>query len=76
MLLFSFFISCSKVLIGKFPKLIDDIIQYFRDDIPTLRSCILVNIFWCQIAIPLLWKDPFSMKNSKNFHFIEIYYIK
>ncbi|CAB4418831.1 unnamed protein product [Rhizophagus irregularis] len=65
--------ACSKVLLGNFPELTDDIIQYFRDDIPTLRSCILVNKFWCQIAIPLLWKDPFSMKNPKNFHFIEIY---
>ncbi|PKK64964.1 hypothetical protein RhiirC2_853936 [Rhizophagus irregularis] len=65
--------ACSKVLLGNLPELTDDIIQYFRDDIPTLRSCILVNKFWCQIAIPLLWKDPFSMKNPKNFHFIEIY---
>ncbi|GET64044.1 hypothetical protein GLOIN_2v1781695 [Rhizophagus irregularis DAOM 181602=DAOM 197198] len=65
--------ACSKVLLGNFPELTDDIIQYFRDDISTLHSCILVNKFWCQIAIPLLWKDPFSIKNPKNFHFIEIY---
>ncbi|CAB4435103.1 unnamed protein product [Rhizophagus irregularis] len=65
--------ACSKVLLGNCPELTDDIIQYFRDDIPTLHSCILVNKFWCRIAIPLLWKDPFSMKNPKNFHFIEIY---
>ncbi|POG64091.1 hypothetical protein GLOIN_2v1783347 [Rhizophagus irregularis DAOM 181602=DAOM 197198] len=65
--------ACSKVLLGNCPELTDDIIQYFRDDIPTLNSCILVNKFWCQIAIPLLWKDPFSMNNPKNFHFIEIY---
>ncbi|PKC58486.1 hypothetical protein RhiirA1_541044 [Rhizophagus irregularis] len=68
--------ACSKVFLGNFPELTYDIIQYFQDDIPTLRSCILVNKFLCQITIPLLWKDPFSMKNPKNyknFHFIEIY---
>ncbi|PKK64662.1 hypothetical protein RhiirC2_787189 [Rhizophagus irregularis] len=65
--------ACSKILLGDLPELTYDIIQYFRDDIPTLRSCILVNRFWCQTAIPLLWKDPFSIKNPKNFHFIEIY---
>ncbi|PKY51911.1 hypothetical protein RhiirA4_424860 [Rhizophagus irregularis] len=65
--------ACSKVLLGNFPELTDDIIRYFQDDISTLHSCILVNKFWCQIAIPLLWKDPFSIKNPKNFHFIEIY---
>ncbi|UZO06293.1 uncharacterized protein OCT59_026622 [Rhizophagus irregularis] len=65
--------ACSKVMLGDFPELTYDIIQYFRNDIPTLHSCILVNRFWCQIVIPLLWKDPFSMKNPKNFHFIELY---
>ncbi|PKY20979.1 hypothetical protein RhiirB3_434452 [Rhizophagus irregularis] len=65
--------ACSKVLLGNLPELTEDIIQYFRDDISTLHSCILVNKFWCQITIPLLWKDPFSMKNPKNLHFIEIY---
>ncbi|RGB41171.1 hypothetical protein C1646_739225 [Rhizophagus diaphanus] len=65
--------ACSKVMLGDFPELTYDIMQYFRNDIPTLHSCILVNRFWCQIVIPLLWKDPFSMKNPKNFHFIEIY---
>ncbi|EXX61399.1 uncharacterized protein OCT59_005879 [Rhizophagus irregularis] len=65
--------ACSKVLLGNFPELTDDIFQYFRGDIPTLHSCVLVNKFWCQIAIPLLWEDPFLMKNPKNFHFIEIY---
>ncbi|GES79271.1 hypothetical protein GLOIN_2v1784886 [Rhizophagus clarus] len=28
---------------------------------------------WCRLAIPLLWKDPFSIKFPKNYHFIEIY---
>ena len=65
--------SCSKILSGDLPELVYEIIKNFQNDYSTLHSCILVNKFWCQIAIPLLWKDPFSMKNPKNFHFIEIY---
>src|SRR6185437_11324472 len=42
-------------------------------DYKTLHSCILVNRLWCRLAIPLLWEDPFSIKVSKNHHFIEIY---
>ncbi|POG68070.1 hypothetical protein GLOIN_2v1878590, partial [Rhizophagus irregularis DAOM 181602=DAOM 197198] len=53
--------SCSKILLGDLPELTSDILEYLRDDIPTLRSCIL------------LWKDPFSMKYPKNFRFIDIY---
>ncbi|CAB5163481.1 unnamed protein product [Rhizophagus irregularis] len=26
----------------------------------SLYSCILVNRFWCRIAMPILWKDPFE----------------
>ncbi|CAB5179199.1 hypothetical protein RhiirA1_448409 [Rhizophagus irregularis] len=65
--------SCSKILLGDLPELTSDILEYLRDDIPTLRSCILVNRLWCHTAIPLLWKDPFSMKYPKNFRFIDIY---
>ncbi|GET64065.1 hypothetical protein GLOIN_2v1781695 [Rhizophagus irregularis DAOM 181602=DAOM 197198] len=56
--------ACSKVLLGNFPELTDDIIHYFRGDIPTLHSCVLVNKFWCQIAIPLLWEDPCGINNN------------
>ena len=65
--------SYTKIFLGDLPEIINEIIQYFQNDFSTLHSCILVNKFWCQITIPLLWKDPFSVKNPKNFHFIEIY---
>ncbi|RIA90760.1 hypothetical protein C1645_822982 [Glomus cerebriforme] len=55
------------------PELTNEIKQYFHNDYKTLHSCILVNRLWCRLAIPLLWEDPFSMKCSKNYHFIEIY---
>ncbi|RIA94403.1 hypothetical protein C1645_873449 [Glomus cerebriforme] len=64
--------TCSKVFSGDLPELIDEIIQFLRNDYKTLHSCILVNRLWCRIAIPLLWEDPFSIP-SRNYHFIEIY---
>ncbi|CAB5213661.1 unnamed protein product [Rhizophagus irregularis] len=65
--------ACSKLFSGDLPELIDKVIQYFRHDHKTLRSCILVNRLWCRLAIPLLWEDPFSIKFPKNYQFIEIY---
>jgi hypothetical protein len=53
--------------------IINEIIEYFRNDFSTLRSCILVNRLWCRLAIPLLWEDPFSMKLPKNHRYIEVY---
>ncbi|CAB5192219.1 unnamed protein product [Rhizophagus irregularis] len=64
--------TCSKIFSGDLPELVDEIIQYLRNDISTLYSCILVNRLWCRLAIPLLWEDPFSTP-TKNYHFIEIY---
>ncbi|PKK60504.1 hypothetical protein RhiirC2_793213, partial [Rhizophagus irregularis] len=42
------------------------------NDYSTLHSCILVNKLWCRSAIPLLWKNPFSIPTG-NYNFIEIY---
>jgi hypothetical protein len=64
--------ACSKIFSGDLPELIDEIIQYFRKDLSTLYSCILVNRLWCRLAIPLLWEDPFSIP-TQNYHYIEIY---
>ncbi|UZO10640.1 uncharacterized protein OCT59_002220 [Rhizophagus irregularis] len=63
----------SKLFLGNLPELICEIIQYFRNDLSTLYSCILVNKLWCRLAIPLLWEDPFSSTHVQNFQFIEIY---
>ncbi|RGB22099.1 hypothetical protein C1646_776653 [Rhizophagus diaphanus] len=65
--------ACSKLFLGDLPELISKVIQYFRYNHKTLHSCILVNRLWCHLAIPLLWEDPFSIKDPKNYHFIEIY---
>ena len=64
--------SCSKIFSGDLPELINEIIQYFRHDFPTLHSCILVNKLWCRLAIPILWEDPLAI-DTKNYNFFEIY---
>ncbi|EXX68023.1 hypothetical protein RirG_108730 [Rhizophagus irregularis DAOM 197198w] len=64
--------ACSKVLSGNLPELTDEILQYFKKDISTLYSCILVNRLWCRLAIPLLWEDPFSIHNQ-NYRCIGTY---
>ncbi|CAB5191655.1 unnamed protein product [Rhizophagus irregularis] len=64
--------TCSKIFSGDLPEITYDIIKYFKDDISTLYSCVLVNRFWCRLAIPLLWNNPFSIP-TRNCKFIETY---
>jgi hypothetical protein len=65
--------ACSKISVIDIPEITNEIIQYCWNDFSTLHSCILVNRFWCRLAIPLLWEDPFSMKIPKNYRYIEVY---
>jgi hypothetical protein len=65
--------ACAKIFLGDLPEITSEIIQYLRNDFSTLHSCILVNRLWCRLAIPLLWEDPFSLKNPKNYRYIEVY---
>ncbi|GES75029.1 hypothetical protein GLOIN_2v1881853 [Rhizophagus clarus] len=64
--------SCSKIFSGYLPELTYGIIKYFHSDYSTLHSCILVNRLWCNLAIPLLWENPFSI-STENYDFIKIY---
>ncbi|GBB89056.1 hypothetical protein RclHR1_15700003 [Rhizophagus clarus] len=68
--------ACSKLFSGKLPELLNEIIQYFRGDFLTLHSCILVNRLWCRLAIPLLWENPFSVINCRNYYSIENHKIR
>jgi hypothetical protein len=45
--------------------IISNILEYLNDE-TSLHSCILINKTWCCITIPIIWKKPFSFKNSKN----------
>ncbi|RIA87010.1 hypothetical protein C1645_828404 [Glomus cerebriforme] len=37
------------------------ILEFHSNDLLTLYRCALVNRDWCQLAIPFLWKRPFSL---------------
>ncbi|GBB87423.1 hypothetical protein RclHR1_01390013 [Rhizophagus clarus] len=57
---------------SKFNKLNKDIlfliIVELQDDSKSLFSCLMVNRFWCETVIPILWKNPwcYSSINYKN----------
>ena len=67
--------SCSKLFSGDLPETSTCIIQNLRNNFNTLYSLALVSRFWCRLAIPLLWEDPFSIKHRKNFHFLDTYFL-
>ncbi|RIA81865.1 hypothetical protein C1645_789404 [Glomus cerebriforme] len=65
----------SKLSLGDLPEITNEILQRL-DDYSTLYSCILVNRLWCRLAMPFLWRDPFSISKYKKhlkYHFIDIY---
>src|SRR5947207_7097229 len=66
--------ACSKIFSGELPEISICVIQTLRNNFSTLYSLALVNRFWCRLAIPLLWEDPFSIKYRENSpHFIDTY---
>ncbi|CAG8788079.1 13625_t:CDS:1, partial [Cetraspora pellucida] len=48
---------------------IHEVLKYLRHDTESLHSCLLVNRLWCELSVPILWKDPwarfFNMPFSK-----------
>src|SRR5688572_12078753 len=69
--------ACSKLFSGDLPELSTNIIQNLHNNFNTLYSLALVNRFWCRLAIPLLWEDPFSIKYRENLppYFIDTYFL-
>ncbi|CAG8455137.1 708_t:CDS:2 [Diversispora eburnea] len=59
--------SENKIKAGKDPEKCD------RDTRRYLHSCLLVNIQWCQAAIPILWRNSFYFCRGGNAHLIETY---
>src|SRR6266516_512412 len=39
---------------------IREILEYLYDDTNSLHSSLLVNRNWCEITIPILWRNPFG----------------
>src|SRR4051794_13254208 len=69
--------ACSKLFSGDLPEISYDIIQNLRNNFNAIYSLALVNRFWCRLAIPLLWEDPFSINYQKNstFRFLDTYFL-
>ena len=66
--------TSSKLFSGNLPEISFNIIKNLRNDFNTLYSLALVNRFWCRLAVPLLWEDPFSIKHQEDStHFIDTY---
>src|SRR5438128_2168511 len=42
-------------------ELLAMVLQAYENDLYTLHSCILVNRFWCSVAIQYLWAKPFVL---------------
>ncbi|PKY30751.1 hypothetical protein RhiirB3_447993 [Rhizophagus irregularis] len=40
------------------------VFKVMKDDKKTLYSCLLTNRTWCRIAVPILWKNPWNLKDS------------
>ncbi|GBB99906.1 hypothetical protein RclHR1_03680001 [Rhizophagus clarus] len=47
------------------------IFEEFQDDSKSLFSCLMVNRFWCEIAISILWKNPWHY----NINYSNKYYL-
>jgi hypothetical protein len=45
-------------------RMIFNELQY---DSSSLYSCILVNRFWCRVALPILWKNPLTLNKISHF---------
>ncbi|RIA79060.1 hypothetical protein C1645_841587 [Glomus cerebriforme] len=43
-----------------------EIFQHFKDDHQTLYKSIFVNKIFCELAIPLLWRNPFAFIQKLN----------
>src|SRR5436305_4443635 len=42
------------------------IFQELQDYKNSLRSCLFVNKSWCRIVIPILWKNPWNLKEGEE----------
>jgi hypothetical protein len=43
---------------------LDEIFEYLEDDKLILYLCLLVNRFWCKIAVRILWRNIWDFKNT------------
>src|SRR5437764_1350653 len=66
--------ACSKLFSGDLPEISTYIIQNLHNDLQSLYSLALVSRFWCRLAVPLLWEDPFE-KSSHYTGILNTYFL-
>src|SRR4051812_24543470 len=47
---------------------LNEIFEYLEDDKIALRSCLLVNHLWCEIAVRILWRNVWNCQFNVNFY--------
>ncbi|CAG8444482.1 24760_t:CDS:2 [Dentiscutata erythropus] len=47
-----------------FAEILEKILENLEDDKNTLFSCMLVNRYWCKLAVRILWSKPFHLSYS------------
>src|SRR5688572_7632120 len=48
---------------------LNEIFEHLEGYPTSLRSCLLVNRFWCKIAVRILWKNVWNVPNSMNYEY-------
>ncbi|RIA90467.1 hypothetical protein C1645_876058 [Glomus cerebriforme] len=43
---------------------LNEIFEYLEEDIFTLHSCLLVNRFWCEVSVSILWKNVWNVVST------------
>src|SRR5438034_5254831 len=55
------------------------IFEELQDDSKSLFSCLMVNRIWCEIVIPVLWRNPWnyniSYYNKSSLYYIITFYL-
>ncbi len=46
---------------------LNDIFEYLEEDKVSLRSCLLVNCLWCEVAVRILWNNPWNFKYNVHY---------
>src|ERR1044072_3692481 len=52
---------------------LNEIIEYLKEDKSSLRSCLLVDRFWCTVATRILWKNIWNVRYNIYGEYSEAY---
>ena len=54
---------------------LNDIFEYLEDDKISLRSCLLVNRLWCEVAVRILWKNIWNFQYNMYYPYGPLQYV-